>query len=115
MEEKITSYTNLQQAIDKGDKQAVTSMISYPVVVFINFRRQVIKTESSFLKNYDLVFDKRLKDFLLGSKVEELWSKSDGVATSGGEIWFSGVAKDPQHPDKYEIKIIAINGMGNHR
>ena len=104
-------FKSLQQAVDKRDKQAVASMISYPIVVIINGRRQSIKTDAAMIKNYDVVFDKRLSEFLVQSKIEDLWSKDLGVATPGGEIWFSGVIKDPQHTDKYEIKIIAINGI----
>ena len=104
-------FKALQQAIDKRDKQAVASMVSYPIVVIINGRRQSIKNDASMIKNYDYIFDKRLSEFLLQTKIEELWARDQGVATPGGEIWFSGVIKDPQHQDKYEIKVIAINGL----
>jgi hypothetical protein len=104
-------FKALQQAIDKRDKQAVASMVSYPIVVVINGKRQSIKNDVSMIKNYDYVFDKRLSEFLVQTKIEELWARDQGVATPGGEIWFSGVNKDPQHLDKYEIKIIAINGI----
>jgi hypothetical protein len=104
-------FKSLQQAIDKRDKQAVASMISYPIVVIINGRRQSIKNDASLVKNYDYIFDKRLSEFLIQTKTEGLWARSEGVATPGGEIWFSGVSKDPQHTDKYEIKIITINGI----
>jgi hypothetical protein len=109
--EVIQFFKSLQQALDKGDKQAIASMVSYPISVIINGRRQSIKNDASMIKNFDYVFDKRLSEFLVQTKIEQLWSRDQGVATPGGEIWFSGVIKDPQHLDKYEIKIIAINGI----
>ena len=104
-------FKALQTAVDKHDKQAVAAMVNYPIVVISNGRRQSIKTEAAMVKNYDYIFDKHLSDFLVQTKLADLWSKSEGVATPGGELWFSGVTADPSRPEKYEVKIIAINGM----
>ncbi|HZS46787.1 MAG TPA: hypothetical protein VFC63_17070 [Blastocatellia bacterium] len=108
-------FKQFQDAIEKNDKRQVASMISYPITVSELRGRRNIKNDASFIKDYDAIFDPKFRDFIVNTKFEELWSRDQGVATAGGEIWIGGVIKDPAHSNVPEIKVIAINGLLHKR
>jgi len=103
-------FNSFHDAIEKNHKQKVAAMIEYPVTVYPLGRRRVIKNDAAFIKDYDSIFDPKFKEFILKTKYEDLWSRDQGVATPGGEIWFGDVIPDRVHGEVHRIMIIAING-----
>jgi hypothetical protein len=105
-------FLSFKEAVAKGDKGAVASMVSYPVKVpLASGQRVSIKNRAQFAKRYNAIFDNAFKRVISQTRVDDLWAKSSGVATPRGEIWLSGIIKNQKNPDIYEIKIIAINNV----
>jgi hypothetical protein len=107
-------FLSFKDAVAKGDKGAVASMVSYPVkVTLASGQRVTIRNRNQFMQRYNAIFDNAFKRVISQTKVDDLWAKSSGVAMPRGEIWLSGIIKNQKNPDMYEIKIIAINNAIN--
>lgn len=103
-------FLSFQQAVAARDKKKVASLVSYPIkLVLASGARRTIRTRIDFIKNYDRIFDDELRQLIVDTKLTDLWARWTGVATPRGEIWFSGIGVKGS-PDKYTIKVIAING-----
>jgi len=104
-------FTAFKEAVAKGRKQRVAGMVSFPVNPTLASGRSVkVRNRARFIALYDQIFDSKFKQLIAGTEFKDLWARFSGVATPRGEIWINGVMPDPKLPDKYEIKITAING-----
>lgn len=110
-QETVAFFASFKEAVAKGEKRAVAGMLSYPIRVTLKSGRRVrLVNSAAFIRAYDQIFYDEFKQLIAETKAEDLWAKSAGVATPRGEIWIAGIVKDSKNLDKYEIKIIAING-----
>src|ERR1051326_5593847 len=104
-------FTAFKEAVAKGEKQRVAAMVSYPISVPLSSGRTVkVSNSARFVKLYDRIFDDKFKQLIARTEFKDLWAKYLGVATPRGEIWINGIVTNPKFPDKYVIKIFAING-----
>jgi hypothetical protein len=104
-------FTAFKEAVAKGQKQRVASMVSFPIGVSLASGRRVkVRNSARFLKLYDQIFDAKFKQSIASTEFKDLWAKFSGVATPRGEIWINGILKNEKYPDQYEIKITTING-----
>ena len=104
-------FASFKEAIAKGEKRKAAAMISYPIRVTVKSGRRIrLSNAAAFIRVYDQIFYDEFKQLIAKTEAKDLWAKSAGVATPRGEIWFSGIVRNAKEPDKYEIKIIAING-----
>lgn len=104
-------FASFKEAVAKGEKRTVAGMLSYPIrVTAKSGRRLRLSNAAAFIRTYDQIFYAEFKQLIAETEAKDLWAKSAGVATPRGEIWISGIVKDSKNLDKYEIKIIAING-----
>ncbi len=103
-------FLSFKDAVGKGDRKKVASLVQFPVRVTLSSgRRMRIKTATEFLRNYNQIFGAELKKLIAETEVKDLWAKSAGVATPRGEVWISGIV--PNGQENYIIRIIAINGV----
>lgn len=110
-QEVETFFLSFRDAVSARDKKKVASLISYPLKIYISpGRTRTIRNRAEFVKAYDRIIDEELQQFIVKTEVKDLWAKWTGVATPRGEIWFSGIGTKGS-PDKYTIKITAINGL----
>ena len=110
-QETVAFFASFKEAIAKGEKRAVGGMLSYPIRVTLKSGRRVrLANSAAFIRAYDQIFYDEFKQLIAETEAKDLWAKSAGVATPRGEVWIAGIVKDSKNLDKYEIKIIAING-----
>ena len=103
-------FTAFKEAVAKGQKQRVATMVSFPInVPLASGRRVKVSNSARFVKVYDQIFDARFKQLIASTEFKDLWAKFSGVATPRGEIWINGVMLNSKS-DQYEIKITSING-----
>jgi hypothetical protein len=103
-------FISFKEAIAKGDKRKVASLVSYPIMVNLaNGRRTKIGNVADFVRAYDHIFDAKFKRLIATTEVKDLWAKYSGVAMPGGEIWFNGIVRNVKRPERYVIKITTIN------
>ena len=103
-------FVSFREGIANRDKKKVASLVSYPIRIKLTSGAAVkVRSSADFVRLYDRIFDAKFKRIIIGTDVKNLWAKSSGVATPGGEIWINGVIKNPKRPNKYTIKVTAIN------
>ena len=104
-------FISFKEAIVRRDKKKVASLVSYPIRVNLDSgRRTKIDNAAGFIRAYDRIFDAEFRRVIARTDVKDLWAKWSGVAMPRGEIWFNGIVKNVRHPERYTIKITAING-----
>ncbi|HXQ39311.1 MAG TPA: hypothetical protein VN843_35250 [Anaerolineales bacterium] len=109
-QEVETFFLSFREAVSARDKKKVASLISYPIKLKVaGGRTRTIRSRVDFVKAYDRIFDEEFRQLIVKTETKDLWARWTGVATPRGEIWFSGIGTK-NSPDKYTIKIIAING-----
>lgn len=100
----------LQSAVRSDDREAVASMMHYP----LRTAKGWIRTKAEFLKRYDEIWNKDVRRALLTQDIDCLsWASSGYTPESGsqasfeigprGEIWYLDVGKNDS------IKVITIN------
>jgi uncharacterized protein Veg len=104
-------FVSFKEAIAKGDKKRVASIVSYPITVTLDSgRRRKIRRAAEFTRLYDRVFGGEFKRVIAKTSEKDLWANWSGVAMPNGEVWFNGVVKNVSGPEPYTLKITAING-----
>jgi len=104
-------FISFKDAIAKGDKKKVASLINFPnKFPLASGRRVIMKNEADFLGRYDEILDEIFKQVISQTEVKDLWANWQGVAMPSGEIWINGIIKDVKRAEKYTIKITTING-----
>ena len=110
-QETVAFFASFKEAVAKGEKRAVAGMLSYPIRATLKSGRRVrLPNSAAFIRAYDQIFYNEFKQLIANTEAKDLWAKSAGVATPRGEVWIAGIVKNPKDPDKYVIKIIALNG-----
>ena len=97
----------LKSVVEKQDKVKLSTLIHYPLRVYSdnekNRKRLVINNPKQFLKHYDFIINKRVKDAILNQSVDDLFCNYQGVMIDNGEVWFNKTR------DNDSLYIIAIN------
>jgi len=96
-------FHNLQEAMARGDRVRIASMVSYPITVMIAGRKVRLRNRAEFLRRYNVAINLRVKQAVAGQNVENLFVNYQGVMIGDGEIWFNQPSRSKL------IKIIAIN------
>ena|SRR5258708_3931651 len=96
-------FHNLQEAMARGDRVRIASMVSYPITVMIAGRKVRLRNRAEFLRRYNVAINLRVKHAVAGQNVENLFVNYQGVMIGDGEIWFNQPSRSKL------IKIIAIN------
>jgi len=110
-QQTVAFFASFKEAVAKSEKRTVAGMLSYPIRVTLKSGRRVrLANSAAFIRAYDQIFYDEFKQLIAETEAKDLWAKSAGVATPRGEVWIAGIVKDSKNPDKYEIRIIAING-----
>jgi hypothetical protein len=92
----------LQAAVQSNNKEQITEMISYPLLVLNSGKRTHIRQKREFLTNFGLIFTDPVRNAILHQTAECLFGNSTGAMVGNGEVWFH-----EQAPDQW--KIITIN------
>jgi hypothetical protein len=92
----------LQAAVASENRVQVASMLKYP----LNFRGQhktvVLQNQSDTLREYDVVFSRKLRRTIAEQQLWNLLSRSEGVAIGDGLVWITEPSVNGQ------FKIVSI-------
>jgi hypothetical protein len=80
----ISLITNLKQAAKNGDKTAVAALVDYPIVVRMGKAEREIANQTDFIKNYDAIMTKPVRDAVLNFKMKDYFINRRGLAMSDG-------------------------------
>ena len=89
---QLTSLvTKLKKAVENGDKAAVVAMVGYPITVKLGGAEREIENQADFIKNYDAVMIKAVRDAVLNQKMQDIFINRQGAmltdGTGAGRIW----------------------------
>ena len=89
---KLTSLiANLQKAVKSGDKAAVAALVDYPITVKLGGAERDIENQADFIKNYDAIMTKPVRDAVLSFKMKDYFINRQGLTmsddTGKGSIW----------------------------
>lgn len=87
----ISLITNLKKAVKNGDKAAVAALVGYPLIVKQGGADREIKNQADFIKNYDAIMTKPVRDAVLSFKMKDYFINRQGLVMSGdtskGSVW----------------------------
>jgi hypothetical protein len=112
----IAFLAKLQDTLKQNDREAVASLVNYPLLVSVGGRTR-IRSRAQFLANFDRVFNPQVRAAILKANADDVWGNYRGFMVGGGVIWFDGIIPRNDHPDvsapdywtKYPFKIITVN------
>lgn len=89
---QLTSLvTKLKKAVENGDKAAVAAMVGYPITVKLGGAEREIENQADFIKNYDAIMTKAVREAVLHQKMEDIFINRQGAmltdGTGTGRIW----------------------------
>lgn len=89
-----TYFTKLQKAVAKNDKKAVSKLVYYPLNVNSKGKTKIIKNQKQFIKEYNDIMTKRVKNSVLKQKPDMVFVNYKGAMTGNGEVWMSKFNKN---------------------
>jgi hypothetical protein len=78
----ISLIANLQKAVKNGDKAAVAALVGYPLMVKQGGADREIKNQAEFIKNYDAIMTKPVRDAVLNFKMNDYFINRRGLMMS---------------------------------
>ena len=82
-------FERLKTLISNNDSVQIAEEMFYPLHTALEGHKGTlnIKDKKSFLKYYHLLFNERMKDFILKEDLHDVFSNYQGIALGGGRIW----------------------------
>lgn len=114
-EEVEQFWLTFQRAVADDDRDQVAAMAHYPLKVYFfsdpldrsGYRH--LKNRTAFLRAYDKIFDKALKDRIANTSINDIWARYDGILMPRGEIWIGVFCLDKECEGDYEVKLRTIH------
>jgi hypothetical protein len=82
-------FEGLKTLLSNNDSVKIAEEMFYPLHTALEGHKGTlnIKNKKSFLKYYHLLFNERMKDFILKEDLHDMFSNYQGIALGGGRIW----------------------------
>lgn len=108
----IAFLAKFQDALKGNNKNAVASLIRFPLLVTAGGKRRLTRTQ--LLADFDHVFNPTLRAAILSATPDDVWGNVHGFMVARGAIWFDTViprngATDEKSLAKSPMKLITIN------
>jgi hypothetical protein len=81
-------FGRVRDAVETDNKEWLANQISYPIKLYVNNKRVVISDKYTFLKCYEEIFNKRVKEAIVAQDKTKLLRDSHGTGVGRGELWF---------------------------
>lgn len=114
----IAFLAKFQSALKSNDREAVASLVNYPLLVTGAAGKMHVGSRVQLLASFDGVFTSAVRSAILKATPDDVWGNDQGFMIGDGLIWFDGIvprdqAGSPSTPDtKYPFKIITVNRPG---
>jgi len=87
--DRVTKFLiELQESVKNNKRRHIATMILFPFTATVTGKDIEIDSMDNFLKNYDQIFNFKVRDAILQEKVELLSVSSNGIMIGRGEVWF---------------------------
>lgn len=102
-----SAFTQLQRAVAEHDAASVAALVDYPFTATLDGKRSTLKDAAAFTAQYDRIVTPAIADAIAKQEYAALMVNAKGVMLGSGEVWLSGVCRDPACAAP-EVKVIAI-------
>jgi hypothetical protein len=99
-------FQEIKQAIESHDAKWIAENINLPLNVNINGKKFSIKTEKSFIKNYDNIITTSIVDAVRLQDENDMFKNWQGIMIGRGQIWFGQYIDEKVNRSFYYIKAI---------
>jgi len=99
-------FQEIKQAIESHDAKWIAENINLPLNVNINGKKTSIKTEKSFIKNYDNIITPAIVDAVRSQDENDMFKNWQGIMIGRGQIWFGQYIDEKVNRSFYYIKAI---------
>jgi len=82
---------NLKKYVKTDSTSEISNMISYPLSIRNKRNRIKINNPESFIKDYKIIFNNKVKSSVLDQPLADIMASSKGLMIGSGEIWISVV------------------------
>ncbi|SRR5581483_1752759 len=90
-----------RKAVIAGDKETVTSLIRYPISVYVNQKKITIENRKQLMTNYDAIFTPGYRKAIEDAIPRDMFARDAGIMLGErGEVWFDA-----------EGRVIALNNL----
>lgn len=91
LEAKVRSF---RDAVLEGNKDAVASMVVFPITTEVSGKRRELGSKAELLKHYDHVFTRKYINAIKEAAPHNMFVRYDGVMLGdSGEVWFDADGK----------------------
>ncbi|MBX9704884.1 MAG: hypothetical protein K5Q00_01405 [Gammaproteobacteria bacterium] len=106
LQRAVDFFNALKQAVQKGDKQALSGMVAYPLRV--NGTKLNINSPSDFITNYSQIFTPNVTKAIIDQDPYTLFANDQGAMIGNGQVWFTLVI-DGEEDTEGTVYITAVN------
>jgi len=100
-------FQKIRLAVENHDAKWMAKNIGFPITVSLNGKRVPIKSEKSFITNYDIIVTKSIVDAVLSQDENDMFKNWQGIMVGHGQLWFNEYMDTDKTHSFYLI--IAIN------
>ena len=113
----ISFLEKLQAALHNNDRNAVASLVHYPLLTTLHAKKVQIASRPELLAHYQEIFDSGVRCAILNATAKDVWGNWQGFMIGNGAIWFDGIIPatekvDTNAPDywtKHPLRVITVN------
>jgi hypothetical protein len=117
----IAFFARLQNALKNDNRQAIASMVNYPLRTTLHHKNIRIRDRRELLSHFNEIFDSGVRCAISNSTDEDVWGNWQGFTIRRGEVWFDAIIPSGAHPDvkapdywmKYPFAIITVNNAAD--
>jgi len=75
-------------AVKRGDKETVASLIHYPITVELASARRRIHSRKELVDSYDAIFSVAYRDAIGNALPRDMFARDQGIMLDDGIVWF---------------------------
>ena len=90
----IAVIRQVQAAVAAGDAQALSALVSYPISVTVDGRKQTLKDTKAFVAAYPRIMTPAIATAVREQRYQDLFVNAQGVMFGRGELWINGICED---------------------
>jgi hypothetical protein len=81
----------LKEYVKKDSVEELSKLISYPLTAAFKKKKVKINSPEAFVKNYDIVFSKKIKNSIINQALADIKASSKGLRIGIGEVWLNRI------------------------
>lgn len=85
--------SDFREAVAKGDRKAVASLVRYPITVRVASGKLELRNDRALVANYAAIFTPKFRDLIASRVPRQFMRSSEGIMYGRGEVYFDELGK----------------------